>query len=219
MASTLSATSVAYILPDPAHPVNTTVFWTRILARHPWGDRIAYLLSVVRSRLEVDVDQKSSGVHLNHPYMLSPEAGHPEYDIDIAQCPSDVIARLVNIFLERFGGGGYFFINPLRFRQSALLPFPFGDKRRPSPALLSAVYLWGSILSEIRPCEPYTPESLLLCTLQHIPQDLTATTVYKELVFETLQAEVLLSLYYLYAARPIEGRLHCAAAATIVFDA
>ncbi|KAJ6596329.1 hypothetical protein DFH09DRAFT_1357420 [Mycena vulgaris] len=167
--------------------------------------------------LELLADMDPSRVYLNHPY-LTPHAsgsggttwGNFDYSenpggstmpcIDMVEPPLELIVTLVDTFLGSFLSSGTFFLDPVRFRQSALLPLPFGDQHRPSPALLSAVYLWGSILTG--PSQsPYTPDAFLL------------------LLLETVQAEVLLSLFYLYAAHPVQGRYHCAAATSLALGA
>ncbi|KAJ7478251.1 hypothetical protein FB451DRAFT_1452564 [Mycena latifolia] len=130
--------------------------------------------------------------------------------MDMAEPPPDLIANLVDNFLGRFADSGYFFIEPFRFRQSALLPLPFGHRDRPSPALLSAVYLWGTVLSQITPHAPYTADAFLLYALQNIPHDLAGSGVNPQLVLDTIQAEVLLSFYYLHMALPVQGRYHSA---------
>ncbi|KAJ7113222.1 hypothetical protein C8R44DRAFT_741552 [Mycena epipterygia] len=102
--------------------------------------------------LELLVAPDPSRVYLSHPYIAPDQPTEP---------PTHVIAQLVNVFLERFVGSAYFFINHVQFRRSALLPFPFGHRNRPSPALLSATYLWGTVLAAFTPSDPYTPEAFL----------------------------------------------------------
>jgi hypothetical protein len=125
----------------------------------------------------------------------------------------------VDTFLGRFADTGYFFLDPFRFRESALLPLPFGHQERPSPALLSAVYLWGSAISPVTPHDPYTPEAFLSCVLQNVPQDLTSVEASPQLMLETIQSEVLLSFYYLHTACPVQGRYHAAVAASLALGA
>ncbi|KAJ6559857.1 hypothetical protein B0H19DRAFT_1234343 [Mycena capillaripes] len=139
--------------------------------------------------------------------------------INMLEPPPGVIAALIDVFLDRFANSGYFFLHSSRFRQSALLPLPFGHRDRPSPALLSAVYLWGSLLSHVRPHEPYTPEAFLVCVLQNIPQDLGGMGGNPQQLLETIQAEVLLSFYYLHTACSVQGRYHASVAASIALGA
>ncbi|KAJ7438180.1 hypothetical protein FB451DRAFT_1192837 [Mycena latifolia] len=112
-----------------------------------------------------------------------------------------------------------FFLDPVAFRQSALLPLPFGDPNRPCPALLCAVYLWGSALADIRPSSPYTPGAFLLCCMQNLAQGVHDIVDRPKFVLETIQAEVLLSLYYMHTAQPLPGRYHSSAAISIALGA
>lgn len=120
----------------------------------------------------------------------------------------------IDVFLQRFSTTAYFFLDPSAFRKSALLPLPFGDENRPSPALLSVVYLWGSLLTDSAPDVPF-----LACTLQNMAQDLVWINPRPTLVLDTIQAEVLLSLYYLHTAQPVPGRYHSATATSIALCA
>ncbi|KAJ7200151.1 hypothetical protein GGX14DRAFT_169923, partial [Mycena pura] len=135
--------------------------------------------------------------------------------------PTNIITTLLDIFLTRFVQSGIFFLDAERFRQAVLIPLPFGHRDRPSPALLSAVYLWGSVLSQghVPPHSPYTPAAFIACILQNIPQDLASATASHQRLLDTIQAEVLLAFYYLYAASPVPGRAHAAAAASLALGA
>ncbi|KAJ7038692.1 hypothetical protein C8F04DRAFT_347395 [Mycena alexandri] len=135
--------------------------------------------------------------------------------IDVREPPAHVVADLVNTFLNRFANSGYFFLSPSQFQASALLPLPFGHHDRPAPVLLSAVYLWGSLLSPVTLNEPYTPGAFLPYVLQNIPQALGDMAGDSQSLLETIQAELLISLYYLHSASPIQGRYHATAAASI----
>ncbi|KAJ6528258.1 Zn(2)-Cys(6) binuclear cluster domain-containing protein, partial [Mycena vulgaris] len=139
--------------------------------------------------------------------------------MDMPEPPPTLISNLVDSFLATFADGGYFFMDPFRFRASALLPLPFGHRDRPSPSLLSAVYLWGSVLSHVSPHDPYTPDAFLLCVLQNISQDLSGIGGNPQLALDTIQAEVLLSFYYLHTACPVQGRYHASVAASIAIGA
>ncbi|KAG6906756.1 hypothetical protein DXG01_012259 [Tephrocybe rancida] len=91
-----------------------------------------------------------------------------------------------------------------------MLPQPIGDVARPSPALLSAVYLWSRHLS--RPQGP--PEQLFLSsTLHHLAKDLSGTHPHR--VIHSIQAEVLLSYYYLKSGKMLEGNHHADAALSL----
>ncbi|KAJ6570577.1 hypothetical protein DFH09DRAFT_1153828 [Mycena vulgaris] len=154
------------------------------------------------SRISGSADLDSSGLQTSQPICLM-------------EPPSDLMATLVDTFLARFAGSWQFFLDPILFRQSVLRPLPFGDPNRPAPALLCAVYLWGSVFANMPPANPYTPEALLVCCLQNIPQDLDEIIYRPNLVVETIQAQILLSLYYMHTALPVQGRYHSSAAVSI----
>ncbi|KAJ6549985.1 hypothetical protein B0H19DRAFT_1264851 [Mycena capillaripes] len=177
--------------------------------------------------LELLVDSDSERVYLNSPYVMKGGDAHMQRSIGAmasgASIPAhlpepipDEIAHLTDAFLARFGGSAYFFFDPLEFRHSVLLPLPFGHQDRPCPALLSVVYLWGSI-----PSQSHMVPTFLECVLQNIPHDLKNinTGVHPKLILETLQAEVMLSLYLMHVAAPVQGRYHCAAAVSIALSA
>ncbi|KAJ6495456.1 hypothetical protein C8R45DRAFT_987411 [Mycena sanguinolenta] len=168
--------------------------------------------------LELLVDSDTSRVYLSLPYITT--NGHAlSVPATLLEPAVDVRANLVDVFLERFAGSGYFFFDPVQFKQSTLLPFPFGHQDRPSPALLSAVYLWGSVLLDVPLHGPHTPDAFLMCVIQNIPQDLASSGVHSKLALEILQAEVMLSLYFMRCTEPVQGRYHCAAAASLALGA
>ncbi|KAJ6566425.1 hypothetical protein B0H19DRAFT_1257641 [Mycena capillaripes] len=195
----------------------------------------AQMLSTIRGlkerieELELLVDSDPSRVYLGHPPIFMPlndRVASNSFTGDDSLAPinmlepsPDVIANLTDIFLARFRGSGYFFLDPHDFRNSILLPLPFGHQDRPSPALLSAVYLWGSVLSHATPDHSHTPDAFLTCVLENIPHDLTAFNVNRKLILDTLQAEVMLSLYFMHVAHLVHGRYHCAAASSLALGA
>jgi hypothetical protein len=105
-----------------------------------------------------------------------------------------------------------FFLNINRFRESALLHVPFGHPSRPSPALLSAVYLWGVHLSHSEPllAQEYT---FMTRALQHAATDLLGA--HPNNILHTLQAEILLSYYLFRIGRFLEAKTHAAAAVSL----
>lgn len=89
----------------------------------------------------------------------------------------------------------------------------FGHASRPSPALLSAIYVWGIALSGSPDLAVY--ESVFLSrALHHITMAPTSTHPNK--AKHALQAELLLGNYYFYRGLIPEGRVHCNAAIRIV---
>jgi hypothetical protein len=105
-----------------------------------------------------------------------------------------------------------FFLNPIRFRESTLLQLPFGHHSRPSPSLLSAVYLWGVHLSHSEPllAQEYT---FMTRALQHTATDLLGT--HPNNIVHNLQAEVLLAYYFFRIGRFLEAKAHTAAAVSL----
>ncbi|KAJ7260488.1 hypothetical protein B0H12DRAFT_1069720 [Mycena haematopus] len=187
-------------------------------------------INALRNRineLEYLADPDPTRIYLNQPYESRSQSHSPDLpdlgyltltQTNIPEPSADLIASLIDVSLARFANSGYFFLHASQFRHSAVLPLPFGHRDRPSPALLSAVYLWGTVLSSVTP-EPYTADAFLACALQNIPQDLVGIAEHPELVVHTIQAEVLLSLYYLHIACPVQGRYHASVAASIALGA
>ncbi|KAJ7137061.1 hypothetical protein C8R44DRAFT_728980 [Mycena epipterygia] len=148
-----------------------------------------------------------------------PFESHERRRTMIQEPPSEMIGKLVDTFLDGFTNSGYFFLQPLNFFSSALLPLPFGHVDRPSPSLLSTVYLWGSVLSPAMPTDLYSEDVFLLSALKNLPADIRGFSIHPKLILDTIQAEVLLSLYYLHAGLPVQGRYHAAGAASLALTA
>lgn len=102
-----------------------------------------------------------------------------------------------------------FFLDLNRFAQAALGP----ESYRPSAALLDVVYLWADHLSQSRGSYP----SLLPRALQSTANALS--TSHPRKIIESIQAEVLLSYYFLRNARVVEGRHHVSAALALTISA
>ncbi|KAJ7113189.1 hypothetical protein C8R44DRAFT_984964 [Mycena epipterygia] len=125
---------------------------------------------------------------------------------------------MIRAFLYRFSDSGFFFLDPIQFRRFAVLSLPFGDSRRPSPGLLSAVYLWGSLLCSNDRLPAYTEDDFLALTLHNVTHDLSMMHSSR-IIIHTIQAEILLSLWYLHCGNPFAGRHHCAAAVSLATSA
>ncbi|KAJ7662297.1 hypothetical protein B0H17DRAFT_904747, partial [Mycena rosella] len=89
----------------------------------------------------------------------------------------------------------------------------------PSRTLLSTVYLWGCVISPRNSSGPYSEDGFLDSALKTLPQDIADFALLPHLVLQTIQAEVLLSYYFLHSARPVEGRYHSATAVCLALDA
>ncbi|KAJ7915141.1 hypothetical protein B0H13DRAFT_2270494 [Mycena leptocephala] len=106
-----------------------------------------------------------------------------------------------------------FFLHTQRFQDAVLLPFPFGDERRPSPALLYVVYLWGAHLSQSQALR--SSERVFLRRAQeHISTEISAHTHSTHLL-HTIQAQVLLSTYLVRLKRLLEAEFYVNGAATL----
>jgi len=82
----------------------------------------------------------------------------------------------------------------------------FGHPSRPSPALLSVIYLWGIKLSRSPNLATYEP--VFLSRALHYATK-APTSTHPNKTKHTLQAELLLGNYYLYHGLVSEGRTHC----------
>ncbi|KAF8152668.1 hypothetical protein K438DRAFT_376067 [Mycena galopus ATCC 62051] len=125
--------------------------------------------------------------------------------------PRDLIVQLIDNFLPYSSEFG-FFLDCARFRQSALLQIQMGHHSRPSPALLSTVYLWGLRLSgqpNLMAQEPAFLARALNLTSKGL------SDMHPQRVMHTLQAEVLLSYFFFASGRALEGKYHAAGAISL----
>ncbi|KAJ7097331.1 hypothetical protein C8R44DRAFT_812008 [Mycena epipterygia] len=170
--------------------------------------------------LEGIIDQTPSQISLHRPYASpSYDSSSVSYSCTAIQLafewydrrlklfkepPVEMLCKLLETFLDGFTNSGYFFLQPLNFFSSAILPLPFGHVDRPSPSLLSVVYLWGAVLSTGTPTDVYSEDVVLLSALKNLPADIRGFSIHPKLVFDTIQAE---------------GRYHAAGAASLALSA
>lgn len=110
-----------------------------------------------------------------------------------------------------------FFLNISRFSTSALLPLNFGHQSRPSPGLLSTVYLLGIHLSP--EVQPQDLESLLLMkALRDTALDLSSSNPHPYRVLHTIQAETLLGYYFFRNGNILEAKRHSSSAASLALE-
>ncbi|KAJ6505326.1 hypothetical protein C8R45DRAFT_972346 [Mycena sanguinolenta] len=151
----------------------------------------------------------------------TPSSASSDSTLVLEEPPPHLTEQFVDTFLSTFTPIDFFFLHPASFRSAALHPFPFGHYERPSPALLSAVYMWGARLSASQGDTPrhpvYNQDAFLVCTLQNIHQDLAGN--HPQRVMHAIQAEILLSMYYLTLGRPVEGAYHSSAAVSLAISA
>lgn len=120
------------------------------------------------------------------------------------------LSRL-NTFLPYVSVTG-FFLNVPRFVNSF---YETPANARPSPALLSTIYLWGLKLASVDSFAAYEP-AFLSRAIQSVAGALGATHPHK--ARHALQAELLLSNYFFWTGRFLEGRYHCGAAVSIAIS-
>lgn len=117
-------------------------------------------------------------------------------------------ADRLNSFLQHVSVTG-FFLNVPRFLNSF---YTTTANSRPSQALLSTIYLWGLKLTPIESFIAYEPV-FLSRAIQNVAGALGTTHPHK--AKHALQAEFLLSNYFFWTGRFLEGRYHCGAAVSI----
>lgn len=121
------------------------------------------------------------------------------------------VPRSIDSFLPYSSEFG-FFLNPSRFRKSALMLQPIGHPTRPSPALLGTVYLWGLRLSKqahLVAQEPVFLSRALKLTAKGL------SGLHPKKVMHNLQAEILLAYYFFASGRFLEGKYHTTAAISL----
>ena len=90
-------------------------------------------------------------------------------------------------------------------------PGPIGGHDRPCPALITTIYLWGIFLS---PTASKSKEKVLLHNvLFYLSGDLSRSHPHR--VIHCIQAEVLLSSYYLKNGKTLEGKHHAEVALSL----
>ncbi|KAJ7753959.1 hypothetical protein DFH07DRAFT_1061386 [Mycena maculata] len=151
-------------------------------------------------------------VSLHQPYHASSsKLDRVTTSLATGEPPTDLVEQLIDIFLP-YGSEFGFFMNPSRFRKSALAPFRIGHHSRPTPALLITVYLWGLRLSHQENLTAQEPVFLARAL------DLTSRGLsdsHPRRVMDTLQAEILLSYFFFASGRVLEGKYHAAAAISL----
>jgi hypothetical protein len=113
---------------------------------------------------------------------------------------------------QQFG----FFLHITNFRRSALLAFQLGHPNRPTPGLLSVVHLFGVHFSQPEAMSN-TETALLTRAVQQVATDLYSAHPNK--VIQTLQAEILLSYYFMRTGFLLEAKYRAGAAVSLALGA
>ncbi|KAG5352153.1 hypothetical protein C0989_003518 [Termitomyces sp. Mn162] len=87
-----------------------------------------------------------------------------------------------------------------------------GHYSRPTPALLNAIYLWGTYLAP-SPHDGCDEKAFLRNSLHHLSKDLSCSHPHK--IIQGIQTEVLLSYYYLMNGKVLAGNYHANAAVSL----
>ncbi|KAG6856126.1 hypothetical protein H0H87_007281, partial [Tephrocybe sp. NHM501043] len=187
---------------DPLSPFSPTSTSSSLPSHRPWRT-----FGALEATTE-SVGSSGSSSSPQRQYTSSPLFGTDEPGFITLQ-------SLLDKFLPHAPEFG-FFLNSHRFREAALLPLSFGHPSRPSPAVLSAVYLWGVHLSQ---SEALLQQEQIFTNraLQHAVTD--AFSGHPDTILHTLQAEVLLAYYLLRIGRFIEAKCHTSTAVSLALGA
>ncbi|KAF7290384.1 hypothetical protein HMN09_01296400 [Mycena chlorophos] len=173
--------------------------------------------TINRLRLRIEELEHSSE-------QLSPHSAPPGPPAAPIPEPSESVRTImINAFLNRFAGTPYFFLSAQHFAQAA--HHPAGHPERPSEVLLSSVFLWASALHHQDQDRNSDIDHYLLATLERLPAAVNHASEpnlgrsQTRFLLETIQAEILLSFYYLREALPVQGRYHASAAASLSVSA
>ncbi|KAJ6463124.1 hypothetical protein C8R47DRAFT_1202068 [Mycena vitilis] len=135
--------------------------------------------------------------------------------------PPDLTAALYALHFFRSRPSDFFFLDPAAFKQSALLPQLFGRPDRLPRGLLNAVSLWATHISPTSVAHgAYSEDERLNQTVHHLTHDVaTVDLPQHQHTTYVIQAQVLLSLYYLDSGNLVQGNYHCAGATSLALTA
>ncbi|THH31685.1 hypothetical protein EUX98_g2497 [Antrodiella citrinella] len=134
-----------------------------------------------------------------------------QFSFNITEPPLPVAQVLIEAFIPYATDYG-FFLNKQRFIAYCSRKFSTNAHHAPSDALLSAVFLWGTILS---PDERWpVAEDAYATHCASLASAAYATSTSNPL--HVLQAELLLTSYYLYSAKFIQARKHLSTCVALV---
>ncbi|EGN93479.1 hypothetical protein SERLA73DRAFT_172094 [Serpula lacrymans var. lacrymans S7.3] len=133
---------------------------------------------------------------------------------NVEEPPTHIVQALMDNFIPHASELG-FFLNISRFRDSLLSPASFDYLHRPSPTLLNVLFLWNAHLCQSDAFVALEP-TFLSRTLKHLA--IALSNIQSHQLLHIIQAELLLSYYFLRKDRFLEGRYHCSAAASLVLS-
>ncbi|KAF9444274.1 hypothetical protein P691DRAFT_677919 [Macrolepiota fuliginosa MF-IS2] len=148
--------------------------------------------------------QPTQSLTLQQPY--APESRSRLPSPDLKEPPQYITQILVDIFLAHGSQYG-FFLHPGRFRSSVFFSGPVGHGSRPSPSLLSVMYLLGIHLSQDPEIKRHE-KTYFDFALHQVAQDTVSITSQVQHRLHVIQAEVILSHYFFSNKRMLEGKYH-----------
>lgn len=101
------------------------------------------------------------------------------------------------------------FLHPDRLSTSFYISASFGDSSRPSPALISAIYLWGIVISN---SPALTSHQSVFLSRAIYYASASGQSSYPSLAKHIVQAELLIVFYFMYLGLSVEGKEHSDAA-------
>ncbi|EKM79034.1 hypothetical protein AGABI1DRAFT_129295 [Agaricus bisporus var. burnettii JB137-S8] len=140
--------------------------------------------------------------------------GSPLVGEEFKTLPAGKIQGLLTHFCA-FASEIGFFLDPERFIHSALQNCNLGHHSRPCPSLLYAVCLWGSRAFPYHVQKSFE-ETVLPYALHFANEDLSGT--HPRRCLHVMQAEVLLSMFFLNNGQMVEGSYHANAAASLAIS-
>jgi len=195
---------------------NIAVLQARLRALEHPGSEPSTSISMIQGSRE----SRSTSGHLDDSMDLSPEGdvGSPVYSrpnsqfsLHITEPPLAVAQALIEAFMPYAADFG-FFLSKQRFIAYCSRKFSTNTHHAPSDPLLSAVFLWGTLLSpdDRWPIveDSYASHSASLTA--------SAQAAWTSEPLHILQAEVLLTSYYFYSARFTQARKHLSTCVALV---
>ncbi|KAF7364925.1 Fungal-trans domain-containing protein [Mycena venus] len=156
----------------------------------------------------------SSSVPLSPLYSAAPSRHSTPFRVPtsaLAEVPSIKLEPLIRNFLQHCSQFG-FFLNVHRFQEAA----KGRSGQRPAPVLLDVVHLWGIHLSGSDEFTAY--EASYLSRALHTAVNALSGTHSSNTVLHSIQAEVLLSYYFVRNTRFLEAKYHLSAAVSLVIS-
>ncbi|KAL4250218.1 hypothetical protein ABKN59_006375 [Abortiporus biennis] len=163
----------------------------------------------LQSRIQ-ELEQDPTIVRLHDPHTGSSTASTQSIPWwELPEPPPDVAHSLTNIFLPYASRVG-FFLDSNRFFTAMFNPTV--SKPRPPTVLRNVVYLWGLRLSE---SDQFTRhETVFVDRVSQSIHSALSSPQHSDKLY-VLQAEILLSYYFLHNGRFVEGKYHTNAAVSL----